>query len=100
MIRSLEESIKKYNNKVDASNPDHDLLRELIARLEFKKQCTEIFVPLGVRYVEEALNCVKEAYQMTKAALIKCVGSASNFSESQIERVVKVAMIETEMCFV
>lgn len=100
VIRSLEESIKKYNNKVDASNPDHDLLRELIARLEFKKQCTEIFVPLGVRYVEEALNCVKEAYQMTKAALIKCVGSASNFSESQIERVVKVAMIETEMCFV
>lgn len=101
-IKSFEENIKTYNEKIEANADDdmHDLLREITARLEFQKYCTEVFAPLSMRYVEEALNCVKEAYQMTKAALIKCVGSASNFSESQIERVVKVAMIETEMCFV
>ena len=101
IIKSLEEDIKKFNNIAnnDTKNDD-DLLRELIARLEFQKYCVEVFTPLGMKYVEVALECVKEAYQMSKAALIKCVGSANNFSESHIERVVKVAMIETEMCFV
>lgn len=109
IIGYFDEEIKDWNNDIDElKSVDDAEKREMktkgynrqIKRLEFQKHCVEVFAPLGMRYVEEALNCVKEAYQMTKAALIKCVGSASNFSESQIERVVKVAMIETEMCFV
>ena len=109
IIEGFNEEIKDWNNDInELKSVDDAEKREMktkgynrhIKRLEFQKYCVEVFAPLGMRYVEEALNCTKEAYQMSKAALIKCVGSASNFSESQIERVVKVAMIETEMCFV
>ena len=48
---------------------------EITARLEFQKYCTEVFAPLGMRYVEEALNCVKKHTQCQKAALIKCSDS-------------------------
>ena len=105
VIEKVEYDIKKFDNRIkDANNENDDKEVNIYIgyqkRLKFQKYCLGVFGPLAISYAGAALRCNEEAYKMSKAALIRIVGGAHNFKESTIDRMVKVAMIETEMCFV
>lgn len=103
IIKEIEEDNKEFEKdvaKTDENNDRVDIYKIIINKNNFQKQCLNVFSTMVTGYAVAALHCSEEAYKMSKAALIKCVGGASNFSESQINKIVLTAMYETDMCFV
>ena len=92
-FKQINEKNKRYRkDAVDFNNYARRAENEL-----------KIYTPFRSIYLEisnSMLDCFKERYKINKAAMIKCCSSRRNFDESTIERVTKVAMLETEMCFV